>query len=157
MPLFDKQEKTIAGISLCLIFLFIAVVVYAQNKYSPATLPQLPTNKLYTTGSIETITPYTYRVVAVANNQTLEPSHIIIPAGSSIDLYITSADTPHWFTISGKKIHLKAAYGMISKASLQFDVPGIYTITSAADTDSGHPIEGTILVSPATTTPLAQP
>lgn len=132
---------------LCIISLFVFSILYAQNKYGAHTPQRLLHNQTYTTARIDTLNPGSYRIFAIANRQELQPAQIYIPAGSAVDLYLTSNDESHVFTITKKNIHLTAGYGTINKTTVSFDTPGIYKIVCTDDNKAiKEPMQAEIIV-----------
>ncbi len=76
-----------------------------------------------------------------------EPSDIKVPAGSEVDIYLSSKDVVHGFNIAEKNVNMMAVYGSINKTTVKFDKPGVYTITCHEYCGAGHQfMEGRIVV-----------
>ncbi|MFN3655184.1 MAG: alpha/beta hydrolase, partial [Candidatus Nitrosotenuis sp.] len=57
-----------------------------------------------------------------------EPAEVEIPAGSVVDIYLTSGDVIHGFQIDNTNVNLMAIPGTVAYARYKFDKPGVYHI-----------------------------
>ena len=144
----DPTEKKIVYATFVLIGVFIFSILYAREKYY-ADLPEcVPFDKAYLTPKIDTINDHTYRVFAIASMWKFEPSNIVVPAGSEVDIYLSSSDVVHGFNIARKNVNMMAVYGSINKTTVKFDEPGTYVITCHEYCGVGHQfMQGEIIVS----------
>jgi len=70
-----------------------------------------------------------------------------VPAGSDVDIYLTSSDVVHGFNISEKAVNLMAVPGAINKKTVHFEKAGIYKIVCHEYCGIGHhSMEGEIIV-----------
>ncbi len=67
-----------------------------------------------------------YELQMVARMWAFQPSTINLPAGSTVDLYVTSQDIIHGFKVEGKNVNLMAVPGAINYIRVRFDEPGEY-------------------------------
>ena len=145
--MFDKSEKR-ALIATCLITaLFIFSILYAKNAKRIDVPECLPYNKTYEEPKVVRLDSNLYQVYAVAQMWQFQPSQIIIPAGSTVDFFLTSKDVVHGFDIYEKNVNLMAVYGGINKTTVKFNEPGVYKITCHEYCGIGHHnMQGEIIV-----------
>ncbi len=118
--------------------IFIFSLVYAKTVRK-IDLPEcVPYSKVYTHPKITRLDSTTFQVFAVAQMWQFQPSQIYIPAGSTVDFYVTSKDVVHGFYIEEKNVNMMAVYGGINKTTVKFDKPGVYKITCHEYCGAGH-------------------
>jgi cytochrome c oxidase subunit 2 len=134
----DPTEKKIVIATILLMGVFVFSILYAKEKYQ-ANVPEcVPYNAAYLKPKVESLNPHLYRVFAVASMWQFEPSDIKIPAGSEVDIYLSSKDVVHGFNIASKNVNMMAVYGSINKTTVRFDKPGEYFITCHEYCGVGH-------------------
>lgn len=134
----DKFENRILVITGIVIMVFIFSLVYAKTVRK-IDLPEcVPYSKVYTQPKITRLDSTTFQVFAVAQMWQFQPSQIYIPAGSTVDFYVTSKDVVHGFYIEEKNVNMMAVYGGINKTTVKFDRPGVYKITCHEYCGAGH-------------------
>ncbi|QES89370.1 cupredoxin domain-containing protein [Rhizosphaericola mali] len=134
----NKYEQRIILITGCLMGLFLFAILY--NVFSrkidvPACTP-FSTN--YEKPQVKKVDSLRYEIYAIAHMWTFEPSDISVPAGSTVDLYLTSTDVVHGFDIARKDINLMAVPGGVTKKTIHFDEPGVYHVVCHEYCGAGH-------------------
>ena len=143
----DKYEKGILITSILVMMLFIFSLVYSLDKKSRNITECIPFNKTYQNGRVEKIDDSTYQVFMVARMWGFQPDKIYIPAGSTVDFFITSLDVVHGFNIAEKNVNLMAIFGGIGKSTAKFDKPGVYKIVCHEYCGVGHQfMQGEVIV-----------
>jgi cytochrome c oxidase subunit II len=143
----DKYESRVMIAAALILTVFIFAIIYSTQKQSMDVPECIPYDGAYKTGKVEQLDSTTFRVFAVAKMWAFEPSEIYIPAGSEVDLYLTSNDVVHGMYVAGTNINLMAVYGAVNKTSMKFEKPGIYTIICHEYCGVGHQqMMGTIYV-----------
>jgi len=149
----DPTEKKIVFSTMLLMSVFVFSILYAKEKYRSDVPECVPYNAAYLQPKIDTLDDHLYRVFAVASMWQFEPSDIKIPAGSEVDIYLSSKDVVHGFNIAEKNVNMMAVYGSINKTTVKFDKPGVYTITCHEYCGAGHQfMEGKIVVTASSIT-----
>lgn len=146
MALFDRQERITLGMILCIVFLFVFSLLYAQNIYHPGISQKLPLNQIGNSVGVDSLDAKAYRIFAVAGKVELQPAQVFIPAGSAVDFYLTSTHANHTFRITHKNINLTASLGAVNKTSVQFEEAGTYTIVCTDDNNAHTNMQATIVV-----------
>lgn len=145
----DPTEKKIVLATMVLMGVFVFSILYAKEKYQSNVPECVPFNTAYLNPGIDTLNNHLYRVFAVASMWQFEPSDIKIPAGSEVDIYLSSKDVVHGFNIADKNVNMMAVYGSINKTTVRFDKPGEYSITCHEYCGVGHQfMQGKITVTP---------
>ncbi len=134
----DKIEKRIIIASLSLMGLFVFSLLYAKNKYKSDVPECIPYSKIYTEPKITKLDDQTYQVFAIARMWQFQPAKIEIPAGTDVDIYLTSNDVVHGFNIAEKNVNMMAVFGAINKTTVRFDKPGVYDIVCHEYCGVGH-------------------
>lgn len=122
----DKSEKTALGLSSFLLILFFGAIMYAavvQDIDVPTCITDMDpftTDTLFQTG------PDTYELQMVARMWAFQPTTVRLPAGSTVDLYVTSQDIIHGFKVEKHNINLMAVPGAINYMRVTFKEPGVY-------------------------------
>lgn len=120
----DKSEKLALSLSGMLLIVFFGAIVYAsvaKNIEVPTCITDMEpflTDTLFQTG------PDTYELQMVARMWAFQPSVVRLPAGSTVDLYVTSQDIIHGFKVDNKNVNLMAVPGAINYIQVTFDEPG---------------------------------
>jgi cytochrome c oxidase subunit 2 len=122
----DKSEKLAFSLSGLLLVVFLIAIVYAgmaKNIEVPTCITDMEPfakDTLFQTG------PDSYELQAVARMWAFQPSTITLPAGSTVDIYLTSQDIIHGFKIKDHNVNLMAVPGAINYMQVTFDEPGEY-------------------------------
>ena len=130
-----------------LLAVFLFAVLY--NSYSrKIDMPTcIPFDKTFEKSEIKEIDKGLYEVYLVAHMWTYDPVDIEIPAGSTVDFYLTSTDVVHGFHINEKGVNMMAIPGSINKITTRFKEPGTYRFVCNEFCGSGHQnMAGTITV-----------
>lgn len=120
----DKSEKLALSLSVLLLIVFLGAIVYAsaaRNIEVPTCITDVDpfiTDTLFQTG------PDTYELQMVARMWAFQPSVVRLPAGTTVDLYVTSQDIIHGFKVENKNVNLMAVPGAINYIQVTFDEPG---------------------------------
>ncbi|MCL6525027.1 MAG: cytochrome c oxidase subunit II [Thermoflavifilum sp.] len=143
----DKYEfrAFLTAVVVMTIFIFsMLYVVGARRSDVPQCVNFDPS---YLKPRVEKIDDSTYQVFVVAQMWGYQPSEIRIPVGSTVNFYVTSKDVVHGFMIDQKDINMMAEYGNITKRTVKFKDPGVYTITCHEYCGVGHQnMQGQIIV-----------
>ncbi len=124
----DRSEKRVLVISTGLMLVFLSAVVYSVFGLG-IDLPTCITNmEPYKEGRVIERAPLRYEVQYVAKMWAFDPPLVEVPAGSTVDLYLVSADVVHGFQIIGKNINLMAVPGAVNGTQVTFREPGEYRV-----------------------------
>lgn len=134
----DKAEKTALVLAVGFLGLFAALLVYAAKALN-IDLPTCITDvKPFTEGKVIQHAPNRYEIHYLSKMWYFEPADVEIPAGSVVDIYVTSADVIHGFHINGTNVNLMAIPGTVAYARYKFEKPGVYHIVCHEYCGIGH-------------------
>jgi cytochrome c oxidase subunit 2 len=88
----------------------------------------VPDAKNFDHGSVAKLANKNYELHYLASMWKFEPTRVLVPAGSTLDIYVTSKDVTHGLQILGTNVNLMAVPGAITSSRVHFDKPGVYTI-----------------------------
>jgi cytochrome c oxidase subunit 2 len=74
----------------------------------------------------------------IAQQFLFVPQCVVLPAGVTVHLRITSADAVHMLTVAGTKYAVKVVPGAVSQTSLEFFRPGDYKMPCGEFCGAGH-------------------
>ena len=121
-------EKVILGIALSGCAITLGLVGYAALRLG-ISVPTCVTNVTpFTEGQFITHSPSRYEVHMLAKMWAFEPNVIQVPAGSTVDFYITSKDVTHGFYIDKTNVNLMSVPNVVNYAQAKFTKPGKYSI-----------------------------
>lgn len=148
----DKRERTAIIGSVSLMAIFFGAVVVATTGFG-INLPDCITDvKPFDKAELLKIGDKHYQLHCVARMWNFAPLDVEIPAGSQLDIYLTSADVAHGFFVSKKAVNLMAIPGQVTFTSVAFDDDETGTYTIVCHEYCGalhHAMEGHIHVRPA--------
>ena len=122
----DSSEKLALGLSGLLLIIFFGAIMYAAVA-KDINVPTCITDvDPFTTDTLFQTGPNTYELQMVARMWAFQPSTVRLPAGSTVDLYVTSLDIIHGFKVENKNVNLMAVPGAINYIRVTFDEPGEY-------------------------------
>lgn len=118
------------------LFLFALLYnVYARKIDVPACIPY---NTSFENPGFRQVDDLHYEVYMVAKMWAFDPGEIIVPPGSTIDFYLTSADVVHGFHIERKAVNIMAVPGSVNKVTVTFPDYGTYKIVCHEYCGVGH-------------------
>lgn len=124
----DRFEKRSLTIALALLFLFFGLLVYAVRGLQievPTCLTDVPPPQK---GELIELGPGRYQLNMVARMWVFEPFEVRVPAGSTVDIYLTSNDVVHGMHIDKTLANIMAIPGTVNYTRVKFDKPGTYQI-----------------------------
>lgn len=122
----DKSEKYALSFSGILLAVFMGGILYASLAKDINVPTCITDMEPFATDTLFQTAPDAYELQMVARMWAFQPSTIRLPAGSTVDLYVTSQDIIHGFKIERKNVNLMAVPGTINYMRVTFDEPGEY-------------------------------
>ncbi|NBC25778.1 MAG: cytochrome C oxidase subunit II [Bacteroidetes bacterium] len=122
----DKSEKLALSLSGLLLVIFFASIVYASTARNIDVPTCITDVEPFTSDTLFQTGPERYELQLLARMWAFAPSTIRLPAGSTVDLYVTSQDIIHGFKVERKNLNLMAVPGAINYMQVTFDEPGEY-------------------------------
>jgi len=102
--------------------------------------------------------PKRYEIHYVARMWQFEPADVSVVPGSTVDLYVSTADVTHGMQIVGTNVNLMAVPGAVNFARVKFDRAGDYLVVCNEYCGvAHHNMAGRIHVTEAATAPPKPP
>ncbi len=134
----DRYEKAVLQISACLMLVFAAAVAWSVFGLGVQLPTCLASAQPFTHGEVIKHADHRYEVHCLAHMWLFDPAEIEVPKGSTVDIYLTSADVVHGFNVIGTNVNLMAVPGSMNRATLHFDRAGTYPIVCHEYCGLGH-------------------
>ncbi len=151
----DKIEKTILGISLVTLLVFIFSILYLSKGLGVEVPECKPAEQPFKKGDLVKLDDNTYQLKCLAQMWSFEPGTTRIPEGSEVDIYLASADVVHGFWIPEKNVNLMAVPGAVNFTTITFEEAGVYDIICHEYCGQGHnKMMGKIIVEETDEKPL---
>ena len=119
-----------AGFTFALLF-----SIFGQQIDVPTCVPY---SGAFKKPHVKQLDGLTWEVYAVAHMWAFEPQDVTVPAGASVNIYLTSTDVVHGFDIVKKGVNLMAVPGAVGETTVKFDQPGVYEIVCHEYCGAGH-------------------
>ncbi len=143
----NNVEKTILGISLATLLVFIFSILYLSKGIGVEVPECIPAEQPFEEGELVKLDDKTYTLKCVAKMWSFNPSTVEVPAGSEVDIYLSAADVVHGFWITHKNVNLMAVPGAVNKTTVKFEEAGEYDIICHEYCGTGHEkMRGKIIV-----------
>jgi len=133
-----KLELRLFAFVIVLLIFFMGMIVYAIERYGIGLPTCVTTVKPFVKPEIIELGPKHYEVHYVASMWRFEPADLQLPAGSEVDLYVSSIDVTHGFQIPGTDINLMVVPGKVNYARLKLDNDRSYQILCHEFCGAGH-------------------
>jgi cytochrome c oxidase subunit 2 len=133
-----QLEKRIVWISLAFVLVLLALSALAINLFHVGLPTCLTDIKPFQKGELITHSPTHYEVHYVARMWKFEPEDVIVPAGSTVDIYLSAADVTHGLIMLGTNLNLMAVPGVVNYARVKFDKPRVYQLLCHEFCGTGH-------------------
>ena len=142
----DRYERNWMRFSVVLLLAFLTTVTIAgfsmgfqvagaEQEVDPRTL--LDTEPWSEPGLRE-IAPGQYEAYVVAQTWAFSPRELVVPVGSTVDIYVTSPDLQHGFKITDTNVNVQVVPGQVSKLSYTFDQVGEFPYLCHEYCGQGH-------------------
>jgi len=134
----NPTEKRVLLAAVSFTAASLALIAYATLGLG-ATVPScLPNGEIFKHGSVIKHGAGTYEIHFLAKMWGFEPTRVRVPAGSTLDIYITSKDVTHGLQITGTNVNLMAIPKAITSTRVHFAKPGTYAIVCHEYCGAGH-------------------
>ena len=133
-----QLEKRILWISVAFVLSLFGLAALAINLFNVGLPTCLTDVKPFQKGEIITHSPTHYEVHYVAKMWKFEPEDVILPAGSTVDIYLSTPDVTHGFILLGTNLNLTAVPGVVNYTRVKFDQPHNYQLLCHEFCGTGH-------------------
>jgi cytochrome c oxidase subunit 2 len=133
-----QLEKRIIWISLAFAMVLLGLSALAINLFHVGLPTCLTDIKPFQKGELITHSPTHYELHYVARMWKFEPEDVTVPAGSTVDIYLSAADVTHGLILLGTNLNLMAVPGVVNYARIKFDKPRVYQLLCHEFCGTGH-------------------
>jgi cytochrome c oxidase subunit II len=134
----NATEKRVIAAAILFTAACLMLIAYATWGLGINVPTCVPGTKAFDHGSITKHGNKNYEIHFLAKMWGFEPRQVRVPAGSTLDIFLTSKDVTHGFQVAGTNVNLMAEPAVISNARVHFDKPGRYTIVCHEYCGSAH-------------------
>ena len=154
-----QLEKRILWVSVALVLSLFGLAALAVNVFNVGLPTCLTDVKPFQRGEVITHSPTHYEIHYIAKMWKFEPEDVMLPAGSTVDIYVSTPDVTHGLILLGTNLNLMVVPGVVNYARVKFEEPRTYQLLCHEFCGTGHDRMATNLrvVDRATFTPNAVP
>jgi cytochrome c oxidase subunit II len=133
-----KLERRIVIISAAFVLVLFGLAAMAINLFQVGLPTCLTDIKPFQKGELITHSPTHYEVHYVAKMWDFEPKEVIVPVGSTVDIYLSTPDVTHGLILLGTNLNLMAVPGVVNYARVKFDQTRTYQLLCHEYCGTGH-------------------
>lgn len=133
-----KLERRIVIISVVFVLVLFGLAAMAINMFHVGLPTCLVDVKPFQKAELITHAPDHYEVHYVAKMWDFEPKDVTVPAGSIVDIYLSTPDVTHGLILRGTNLNLMAVPGVVNYARVKFDRPRNYQLLCHEYCGTGH-------------------
>jgi cytochrome c oxidase subunit 2 len=133
-----QLEKRIIWIALAFVVVLLGLSALAINLFHVGLPTCLTDIKPFQKGELITHSSTHYEIHYVARLWKFEPEDVTVPAGSTVDIYLSAADVTHGLILLGTNLNLMAVPGVVNYARVKFDKPHVYQLLCHEFCGAGH-------------------
>jgi len=131
-----EKRVILTAIAFCCVGVFM--ITYTAWGMGITVPDCVPNSKIFEHGSIQDHGSKNYEVHFLASMWRFEPSRVIVPVGSTLDLFVISKDVTHGFNVLGTNVNLMVEPAVVNEARVHFERPGVYPILCHEFCGEGH-------------------
>jgi cytochrome c oxidase subunit 2 len=133
-----QLEHRIIIISVVFVLILFGVAALAINFFHVGLPTCLTDIKPFQKGELITHSPTHYEVHYVARMWEFDPEEIVVPVGSTVDIYVTAKDVTHGLILLGTNLNLMAVPGVVNYARVRFEREGVHQLLCHEYCGTGH-------------------
>ncbi len=141
----SQIERFIACVAVAFVISLFALAALAVQMFNVGLPTCLTDIKPFQQGEVIVHSPSHYEVHYVAKMWSFEPEDVSVPAGSTVDIYLSTADVTHGFYLLGTNVNLMAVPWVVNYARVKFDQPHHYQLLCHEFCGTGHQTMATFL------------
>lgn len=142
----DPYERNWIVLSVVLIIAFFGLITVAgfalgiqvPDKESRVDPGELTTSGPFADPGLKELGSGEYEAYIVARAFFYDPNEIVVPVGSKVTIYVSSADVQHGFKIQDTNVNMQIVPGQVSKLSYTFDRVGEFPYICTEYCGIGH-------------------
>jgi cytochrome c oxidase subunit 2 len=133
-----KLEQRIIIFSVAFVIVLFGLAAMAINMFHVGLPTCLTDIKPFQKGELITHSPTHYEIHYVAKMWDFEPKEVSVPAGSTIDIYVSTPDVTHGMILIGSDLNLMAVPGVVNYARVKLDRIRNYQLLCHEYCGTGH-------------------
>ena len=133
-----RLERRIVIISTLFVLTLFGVAALAINMFHVGLPTCLTDIKPFLKGEVITHSPDHFEVHYVSRMWAFDPVEVVVPAGSTVDFYVSARDVTHGLILVGTDLNLMAVPGVVNYARMKFDQPRDYKLLCHEFCGTGH-------------------
>lgn len=133
-----RLERRIIIISTLFVLTLFGIAALAINMFHVGLPTCLTDIKPFLKGEVITHSPTHYEVHYVSRMWEFDPEEIVLPAGATVDFYVSAKDVTHGLILLGTNMNLMAVPGVVNYARVKFDQPRDYKLLCHEFCGTGH-------------------
>lgn len=133
-----QLERRIIITSVAFAMTLFGLAALAINLFHVGLPTCLTDIKPFQKGELIAHSPTHYEVHYVARMWKFEPEDVTVPAGSTVDIYLSTPDVTHGLLLLGTDLNLMAVPGVVNYARVKFDQPHVYQLLCHEYCGTGH-------------------
>jgi cytochrome c oxidase subunit 2 len=131
-------ERRIIIVSTLFVLTLFGVAALAINMFHVGLPTCLTDIKPFQKGEVITHSPNHFEIHYVSKMWKFEPEEVVVPAGSTVDIYLSTPDVTHGMILIGTDLNLMAVPGVVNYARVKLDQPRSYTLLCHEFCGTGH-------------------
>ncbi len=133
-----RLERRIVIISTLFVLTLFGIAAMAINLFHVGLPTCLTDIKPFLKGEVIAHSPDHFEVHYVSRMWAFDPEEIMVPAGSTVDFYVSAKDVTHGLILIGTDMNLMAIPGVVNYARVKFDQPRNYKLLCHEFCGTGH-------------------
>jgi len=133
-----QLEKRILWVSVAFVLILFALAALAVNLFHVGLPTCLTDIKPFQKGEVITHSPTHYEIHYVAKMWKFEPENVTVPAGSTVDIYVSTPDVTHGLALLGTNVNLMVVPGVVNYSRVKLDTPRNYQLLCHEFCGTGH-------------------
>src|SRR4051812_19556408 len=133
-----RLERRIVIISTLFVLTLFGIAALAINLFHVGLPTCLTDIKPFLKGEVITHSPDHFEVHYVSRMWAFDPEEITIPAGATVDFYVSAKEVLNGLIRIGPDMNLMAVPGVVNYAGVRFDQPRTYKLLCHEFWGRGH-------------------
>lgn len=133
-----QLERRIVWVSVVFVLLLFGLAALAIRLFHVGLPTCLTDVKPFEKGELITHSPEHFEIHYVARMWRFEPMDVEIPAGSIVDIYVSTPDVTHGLILLGTNLNLMVVPGVVNYARVKLDKIGDYQLLCHEFCGTGH-------------------
>ncbi|MFZ1221161.1 MAG: c-type cytochrome [Chthoniobacterales bacterium] len=131
-------ERRIVIVATLFVLTLFGVAALAINMFHVGLPTCLTDIKPFQKGEVITHSPNHFEIHYVSKMWKFEPEEVVVPAGATVDIYLSTPDVTHGIILIGTDLNLMAVPGVVNYARVKLDRPRNYKLLCHEYCGTGH-------------------